>query len=1260
VNGGTVALFGTVGAIDETGTLIAGTLTGSAATGANLAGATTTSNQIGTLLNFAASDFTLFNGSALTVAGQVLAGHSATIIDTDALTVSGTIAPPSGTTAIAIELAGATIDIPGLVSDGGAGTTRLAANGGTLSETGILIAGTLSGGSTGITNLAGATATTNQIANIDAFNAGGGFTLRDGTSLSINGELDGGLNTTVLDKGALTIASSGGLLGGAIDLMADNITIAGRSSDSNGTTHLVATSGTISQTGDVFISGTLSGSAATDASFIGSGDNLIKNLGSFTAQSLTLRDLTSLKVVGPVVVSNSVTITDPSPNDGTLTVTGTIAPPPGVASIAVALQGAGISIDTAGLVSDGGSGTTSLVAGGGGIFELGTLIAGTLTGGATSAPGLVNLFGASETANQIHTLGSFTASDLSLRDGVSLNISGPVTVGTSLLAIDSAALTVTGTIAPPTVASATDVALRAATIDIPGLLSAGPDGQMSLFANAGTISETGTLITGALFGSVAAAANLKGTAFSNQIGTLVSFTAAGIALDDGIPLTIGVGVSGGPSLVVNDKGALAITGGVTATAISLTADSISIPGVVTDGGGGTVGLFANTGAISETGTLIAGTLTGSAATSASLTGATTTTNHIGLVNGFTATSGFTLDGGVALAVGGTVAGGTNVTILDKGALTIGGMVTATSVGLTADSITIPGNVSGAAVMLVGTVGAISETGTLVAGTLTGSAATSATLTGASATTNQVGTLNGFKAGNGFTLNDGTGLTVAGTLAGGPNATIVDTGALAINGAVTAAAVGLTANSITVSGNVGGNSAALDATNGAIIINGAVSATAVGLTADGIVVSGNVTGNSASLNATNGAITINGVVSGTTTSLFGTSIVIPGIVNGNSVTAVATAGAINETGALNIGTLTGAAATSASFTGTNSVASLGQFSSNGLTLIDNSNLGIIGVVNAGTAAAINVAGSLNIGGALIANTIALNATNGISSPGAIAAVNSVNLVTNGSISETGALITDVLTGSAIGNVTLTGNAANNQVAELGRFTSNGTFTLNDNIGLLITGPLSAPKIVITDANSPVTLADGAIITTSGTARPPGAIANADLPTAATSGFGAFLSVQSFTQVGDSTIEGNPSILRIDVTGPGNITLSQNTDTGLTGNGTWLILGLQTGQATGSTFVQNLDVIQTGGSGSTQLTGTVGGFSGPAAAGAAGIQPGPGSNFRFNSCPIASVNCVLVSALAIPTANPLNDINVGSLYNPNDQDDLLLPIVSDQDY
>ena len=44
----------------------------------------------------------------------------------------------------------------------------------------------------------------------------------------------------------------------------------------------------------------------------------------------------------------------------------------------------------------------------------------------------------------------------------------------------------------------------------------------------------------------------------------------------------------------------------------------------------------------------------------------------------------------------------------------------------------------------------------------------------------------------------------------------------------------------------------------------------------------------------------------------------------------------------------------------------------------------------------------------------------------------------------------------------------------------------------------------------------------------------------------------------------------------------------------------------------------------------------------------------------MNCVLLPGEGVPTANPLNDINIGTLSNPNDDDDLLLPIVSDQDY
>ncbi|HEY1588690.1 MAG TPA: hypothetical protein VGG00_03070, partial [Rhodanobacter sp.] len=168
---------------------------------------------------------------------------------------------------------------------------------------------------------------------------------------------------------------------------------------------------------------------------------------------------------------------------------------------------------------------------------------------------------------------------------------------------------------------------------------------------------------------------------------------------------------------------------------------------------------------------------------------------------------------------------------------------------------------------------------------------------------------------------------------------------------------------------------------------------------------------------------------------------------------------------------------------------------------------------------------------------------------------------------------------------------------------------------------------------------------------------------TSNVGAFLNVGSFTQIGNSMVigynsAGDPSILLIDVTGGGNITFSSTG--GLTGTSTWMVLDIGTGTASGNIFVQNLDINRAGATGSTTLSGTINGVSGLAAAAAAGIQPGPNSSFRFNSCPIQSVNCILLPELKPPVANPLNDFSIGSFYNPNDQDDLLLPIVSDQDY
>ena len=95
-------------------------------------------------------------------------------------------------------------------------------------------------------------------------------------------------------------------------------------------------------------------------------------------------------------------------------------------------------------MSDGGGGTTNLIANAGTIGETGALIAGTLSGSATSGvvPQAVNLIG----ANSIGTLAAFTASDFTLDDGTSLAVTGPLIAGTSATIVDTGSLQVSGTI----------------------------------------------------------------------------------------------------------------------------------------------------------------------------------------------------------------------------------------------------------------------------------------------------------------------------------------------------------------------------------------------------------------------------------------------------------------------------------------------------------------------------------------------------------------------------------------------------------------------------------------------------------------------------------------------------------------------------------------------------------------------------------------------------------------------------------------------
>jgi filamentous hemagglutinin family protein len=815
----------------------------------------------------------------------------------------------------------------------------------------------------------------------------------------------------------------------------------------------------------------------------------------------------------------------------------------------------------------------------------GMLTAGTLTssngvaGDATLMSGL----------NDVGTIGVFNATG-----SFALSNATPLTVG-GMLTASNITISTGGTLTVSNSLIATSaVSLTAASIAIPGLVSDGGAGSTNLIANAGTISETGTLIAGILSGNAMSsnapqAVSLIGT---NSIGTLAGFTASGFTLDDGTSLAVTGQLVAGTSATIVDTGALLVSGtiaprsGTAAIAVGLTAATIDISGLVSDGGGGTTNLIANAGTIGETGALIAGTLSGSATSgvvpqAVNLIGA----NSIGTLAAFTA-SDFTLDDGTSLAVTGPLIAGTSATIVDTGSLQVSGTIeppsgsAAIAVGLTAATIDISGLVSdggAGTTSLVANAGTIGESGTLIAGMLSGSATNgdvlqAVRLLGAS---NQIPTLGSFAASD-FMLDDGPSLIVTGPLVAGKSAAIVDAGALLVSG--------------TISPPPG------------------TSAIAVGLTAATIDIPGSVSDGGAG-----------------TTSL------------------VANAGTIAENGSVMSGTLSGSATGAANFSsGSNQISAASSFTASGLTLDNAADLAITGSVNGGPRVTLVDARTITV------------AQSGVVTGGTLS-------ITAAGITESGTLAADLLTGNTAGNASLTGTGASNKVAQLGSFSSGGTFTLGDGTDLTIKGPLTAPTIIVDTGANALTLADKTVITTGGTVRPPGRITSFPGDTPATTTDGAFLTTaKAFSQPGSSSVlgfSGGPSILRINATGDADIAFDPLA--GLQGPNTWLILALGTGTTIGQINVKNLDVIR-GQNGGTDLTGTVLGVPGPAAAGVAGIQPGPNANFRFNQCAISSVNCLLLGGEAVPVANPLNNIYFGIPSNSNEEGDLLLPIVSDQDY
>jgi len=89
---------------------------------------------------------------------------------------------------------------------------------------------------------------------------------------------------------------------------------------------------------------------------------------------------------------------------------------------------------------------------------------------------------------------------------------------------------------------------------------------------------------------------------------------------------------------------------------------------------------------------------------------------------------------------------------------------------------------------------------------------------------------------------------------------------------------------------------------------------------------------------------------------------------------------------------------------------------------------------------------------------------------------------------------------------------------------------------------------------------------------------------------------------------------------------------------LILNLGAGFATGPIDVNSLLILGNGGG--TSLSGIVNNFGGSQAAGVSIIAPISATNYRINSCVIASVNCVLLPQETVPVNNPVRDLVIAA--------------------
>lgn len=1241
---GTIDLQAGAGGIAQSGgATTAGLLQGKSAGQVALTAGT---NSIGKLGNFTADSTLLLTGSiALDIAGTVSSGGAT--IAAPSLTLSGSL---TSTGAAELDAAGAmslsgTINAPSLALNAGAG--GIVQSGGAILTPALTVDVTLGGVSlkqeaNGIDALVAATLT------------GGALSLTTGKALSVTGAVLADSITLTGNAGGTAIDLSGSLTTNGVGIVtlaakAGAIRLAGDVTAAGGTLDLFALSsvtqeagavsaGTLRSTGG--IGGALSLASATNG--IGKIDTLA------VAGAVTVKGSVALDIAG-ALSGDSVSIANSAAGTA-ITVSGTASATAGMTLLAS---------DPAGGIALSGpvkAATLDLSAGTGGIAQGGGSITATTLQSALGSKGDVKL---GEEANAIGTLGAFDASGklFTLQDSIALTVAGPV-VASPLSLFSSAAvakaLDITGdvtggTILTLTAKNATGGIALSGNVAAPGIASFSA-GSGGIIQSAGTLSAK-VLSAGATGGSVVLtqASNSVVDLFPSKVTggsfslTSKSFFSVNGLEADNVALTA---LSGGittklAGIVTNAAGTILLD----------TAGGIALEGPVNAKATGTVDLRVAVGDITQTGTgiITAGTLT-SVGTIDGAVALGIANNSIATIASLAATGPVALRDTAALTVT-TLLSGADVTVTDTSAaaaaLSVGpaGAIRAGTGGTVALSTTGGMSLAGVldatatGVLTFASGGAITQTGgSIVAGTLLGTG----TIGGAvdlGQPGNAVSKLGPMTVAGGLTLVDSIPLTVAGALtAKSGGIAIVDSGGGV--GAITVNAP-ITANGQTVS-------LTASAADGGIAIGADVSAATLNLAAGtgGVAQSGGTLvldvlaspgiGAAASFNQPTNTIGAIG------------AFLAAGDIALRNATALAVAGKLQSTGGGITLSVASAATPALTVSGT-----IESGSGKATTLAANGAMVVKGQVNApggqlilATNDAMTIDGQVNVPGGMLS----LASAKGVSATGAVSA---------------GKL---AVSASLPANVELTG--ANSIGVLNSAILADGTFLLNNNTPLTIAGPITARLLGINVTNS-LTVLNGVAITTDGISRATQypvpldnlAIANLNPDTGGTAKFGSFMAVKSTSpgkiEIGEITItpfslaQATFDLILPNVPG-GTINLGQ-----LKAPSTDLILATRFGGSSkGIIDVAALLVLGSGGA--ADLAGKIGGLEGQAAASKAVIWPQPSADYRFNACPITSINCVLLPVQTIPPISPLRDVPIIRDRPTQDDTDVQLPNVSDEDY